>query len=242
MLSDIEKMAGKWAEIACPIFGDSNKRYVSAQSFGTGFVASVGEDLYFFTAFHVVNDFGRYAHCVANVGGKSLDISSLCFHGDKASDIAFAKIEREILLDLSLPSVKYCPLSRNWAGWTELDTFVAIGYPASRNELKLCFGSTDRNCLNIFAHKSQKTIPKSSLPTHFGLQYDPKRVVGSDGKSLRPPELKGMSGGPCFEIMSSGSDDLVRFSLKLRGLISEFHAKEKVIAVTPIETVIDAAR
>ncbi len=241
-MKEIEAMAGRWAEIACPIFGDSSKKYVSAQGFGTGFVASVGDDIYFFTAFHVVDDFRKYKHRVANVGGKSLDLDSLTFHGDKATDIAFAKMEKNDLLELGLLKIKHCDLARDWSRWAELGTFVAIGYPASRNELKLQFGSTNRNCLNIFAKQSNKALKKSDLPSYIGLQYDPKTTLDSDGAHLQPPELKGMSGGPCFELVATPSGDSVKLSLRLCGVVSEFHAREKVIAVTPIETVLGVAR
>ncbi|WP_298853078.1 hypothetical protein [uncultured Aquimonas sp.] len=238
MLKDIEEAAERWAEITCPIFGESSKRFVSAEGFGTGFLTSIKTEMYFFTAYHVLEDFKRYSVRIANIGGKAFDLDSLEFQGDKKLDIGFARVDAQQLRHLGLSSVKHCPLARDWSEWCPLEVFVAMGYPATRNELKLKFNSTDRHCLNIFASKTTTQAPKSALAKYLGIAYDPKKVTLSDGTFLKPPELKGISGGPCFQLMRRYVKESVAYSFRLRSVISELHPTQKIITTSPIEALI----
>ena len=233
LLKDLELKAEAWADVVAPIFGDSNKRFVAAEGFGTGFLTLVENRIYFVTADHVVAEFGNYGACVANISGKSFDIGLLSFCRDGHRDFSSAKVPDEELAKLDLNTIKYCDLDRDWSGWRQTGVYVVMGYPASKNELKPKFGRADRNGLNIFCVASSAT-PRTMLPDYLALAYDPKRLRTSQGDTFNSPKLNGISGGPCFEIMSSQSELEVIYSFKMVGLVSEFHPGETAILVVPV--------
>ncbi|WFC42279.1 serine protease [Pseudoxanthomonas sp. SE1] len=230
LVGRVESAAIEWAGTLAPFFGNSIRSFVDAEGFGTGFVAKHQGEFFLITADHVVDDIDRYEACVANVLGRSLDVKALRFKRDASRDIAFARLTEDYLARSEIDSVRYFDLGRSWTAWQGTGIYVVSGYPASQNQLKLKFGKTDRHGLNIFCSASSAK-PKSALTSYLAFSYDRKKLKNAQGCSFNSPKLNGISGGPCMELMV---DTRRTLSFRLVGLVSEFHAKEAVILVSPL--------
>jgi hypothetical protein len=239
LLCDLEKSAENWAEAVVPIFRESPKRYVSAAGFGSGVICSVGNDTYFATCDHVVKEFERAEVVQANIGGRAFAVSKLRHKRDAVSDVAIASISDRDLAESGVEKVKRVPLDRDWLGWEGTGNFVAMGYPGAQNELKLKFNSTVRNCFAIFAKATSRKSSLTQLDRYFALEYSPRSVRRGDGRHFNPPDLDGMSGGPCFEIMKRWAMDRMSYSFRLAGLVCEFRRREPLILVSDVSTVLD---
>ena len=66
------------------------------------------------------------------------------------------------------------------------------------------------------------------------MSYDAKTVINSSGEKLGPqPELYGMSGGPCLELLRS-TEMKSQYSLDPIGVLTEWHKKYRTIIVAPL--------
>ncbi|UHQ19021.1 serine protease [Lysobacter sp. KIS68-7] len=231
-LREIEAKAEVLADVVAPIFGDSPKTYVHAAGFGSGFIASRGTTFFFITADHVVDDFSKFKVAVANIAGRSFDLSLLRFSRNESRDCAVATLPHQLLAPTDF---KHYELDWDWSNWTSTGVFVAIGYPSTRNELKPGFGKADRNEVRVFATPSNERPRKTKLIDYFALSYDPENIKRSDGSPVELPDLHGMSGGPCLEIMRSPTAE---YSFKFAGVVSEFHPAEKALLIA----IVDAAQ
>lgn len=233
----LESLGERWADIVCPIFVDSSKKLVTAQGIGTCFVASNRDALYLITAHHVIRDSRKHSVRVTNLRGIAYDTSHLDFSGDEKNDIVYAQLDKGELSQLGVASLKHYSLSSVWEGWRRTTTYFLLGYPASKNELKLTFGKTDRHCLNLFATSAQRRRCKTAVEDPIFLSYSPKRVTDRLGTNIRPPNLFGMSGGPCFQVMAKETELGVTFAPRLVGVIVEWYPENHTIIASPIEHV-----
>ena len=86
--------------------------------------------------------------------------------------------------------------------WRRTGIPVAVGYPASKNDLDQRYNKVDRYCHSISLSKSATAKPSTRIPNPLALAYDHKAVFDSNAKKMGPQvALQGMSGGPCLELI-----------------------------------------
>ncbi|WP_152980771.1 hypothetical protein [Stenotrophomonas ginsengisoli] len=235
-----ESVGERWVDTVCPVFVDSNKSFVTAAGLGTSFIASVRDDLFLITAHHVIEDSKKYSVRVINLQGKAYDTGGLEFFGDSKNDIVYSPLQKAELNKLGLLGVKHYPLARGWHGWMPTETFSLLGYPGTKNELKLRFGKTDRHCFNLLATTLKNGQCDTEVEDPILLGYSPKKAVDIKGTKINPPDLFGMSGGPCFQIMVKETDQGLSIAPRLVGVSVEWHQDRNIVVVSPIKHIFDS--
>lgn len=232
--STVERGTDQWAAAAVPIFSKSQKRFVDAAGLGSGVVCSLGEELFFVTCEHVQRDFAEYEIVQANIGGRAFKVGSLFYKTDPLTDVAIARVSREALASVGIAAVTTVPLDQDWSEWKATGNFVAMGYPGTQNELKLAFNSTKLRAFAVFAKGTSARSRETKLAQYFALGYTRKSIRRSDGTYYGPPELAGMSGGPCFEIMKRASAEGHAYSFRFAGLVCEFRRQEPWLLIVDV--------
>lgn len=230
----VDDAVAKWADIVVPIFVDSEKSDKAANGLGSAYLCSHGEHFFLVTALHVITDANKSNLQVANINGKGVDIGGLRFHVLETHDLAVAELEPEWFHEKGVTKIKAARLRNDLSGWQRTGIFVAIGYPETKNRLDMRYEKLDRYCLSITVSIQKHSTVSTSIQDAIHLSYDPKTVINSYGEKLGPqPDLYGMSGGPCLELLRS-TDTKPTYSLDPIGVLTEWHKKDRTIIAAPL--------
>ena len=234
MINEIDKAIEKWSDIVVPIFVSSEKSDQAANGLGSAFLCEEGNCKFLVTALHVVTEANKSKLQVANINGKGVDIGGLPFRVMKNHDVAVVELSDEWFQSKEIKSVKTAPLGRDLSAWTKTGLYFAIGYPGTKNRLDMRYGKIDRYCQSISVTALDAYSFKTPIQDAMCFSYDHKKVFDSTGKLLGPqPDLNGMSGGPCLELLSSMSLPK-KHSFHPVGVLTEWHKKERVIVAAPL--------
>lgn len=231
-------MGERWASAVCPVYVNPEKRSVTAQGIGTMFVGAIDRKLYLITADHVIAASQSYKFRVLHLQGRALDTAHMDFRGSRSCDIAVQEMNASTSPSLIGGVYKHIPVSEDCPGWVPTGIFSLLGYPSTQNVLKARFGSTNRRVFNVIATRTAQPSKRTQIENAFALEYSPRSATDGSGAKTNPPDLHGMSGGPCIEIMSKQTSDGLSLRAKLKGVITEFHAQDRQIIVSPISNAI----
>lgn len=234
MFEVIEQAIAAWSDIVVPIFVDSEKTNQAANGLGSAYLCAEGDRKFLVTALHVVTDANKSKLQVANINGKGVDLGGLPFHVMESHDVAVAELREEWIQSKGITSIKAAPVGRNLFGWRRTGIYVAIGYPGTKNRLDMRYGKVDRYCHSISLKALNPCSINTPIQDALCFSYDHKKVINSAGEQLGPqPDLYGMSGGPCLELLSSEGPHPT-YSFDPVGVLTEWHQKERAIVAAPL--------
>ena len=136
-----------------------------------------------------------------------------------------------------------CTASHEPAG----TTYTIVGYPNSKNKKT---NATKRLVYTEQAHYSDVARTNQTLSqelnlshtTHIFMNYDPKHSRDAQGQCVNSIQLKGMSGGPVFNIGVLPDPSVLGGCRHpdpcLIGLFTEFHRKQKMMIATRVQTIL----
>lgn len=238
LMKIVDEIVDKWVSIVIPIFVESKKKPITAKAadvLGSAYLCSNGETFFLVTALHVVKDANEFQVQVTNINGTAIDIGGLKFQAHDKHDIAVTELKPEWFDKKEVEKVKAAPVGRDLSKWERTGIFIAMGYPATKNELDVRYGKVDRYCHSISLGLLKNCKIKTEVEDAIFLSYDHKNIIHSSGKKQSSqPDLYGMSGGPCLELLSRYEDFETKFSLEPVGVLVEWHKKSRVIVVAPL--------
>jgi len=230
----VDQATNEWSECVVPIFVESKKSNEAANEIGSAYLCGYGQNILLVTALHVVTAANKHNFQVANICGKAVDIGGLPFHALQDHDIAIASLEEDWLLERGVKKIKATPVGRDLTEWQRTGIFVAIGYPGTKNKLDMRYEKVDRNCLGISVVRLKECKVKTPVKDAMFLSYDHDNVINSSGVKLgAQPDLYGMSGGPCLELLRRNGQEPM-FSFDPVGVLSEWHKDDRVIVAAPL--------
>jgi len=234
LLEAVEQVIADWSDIVVPIFVDSEKTDQAANGLGSAYFCAEEHRMFLVTALHVITDANKSKLQIANINGKGVDLGGLPFRVIKSHDVAVAELSDEWIHSKGIESIKAAPIRRDLSGWRKTGIYAAIGYPGTKNRLDMRYGKVDRYCHSI----SLKALEGCSITTQIQdallFSYDHKNVINSAGEPLGPqPDLFGMSGGPCLELLLSNGTHPT-YSFHPVGVLTEWHRKERAIVAAPL--------
>ena len=240
MVRACELVGERWASAVCPVYVNPEKRSVTAQGLGTMFVGAIDGKLYLVTADHVIAASQSYEFRVLHLQGRAVDTVHMNFQGSQSCDIAVHEMNAFTSPTLVGGLYKHIPIAEDLSGWTETGIFSLLGYPSTKNVLKARFGSTNRHAFNIIATRISNPSRRTQIENAFALEYSPRNATDGAGAKINPPDLHGMSGGPCIELMLKQNPDGWSLRAKLKGVITEYHPQDRQIIVSPISNAISS--
>lgn len=234
MLEVIEQAIAAWSDIVVPIFVESEKTDRAANGLGSAYLCAEGNRMFLVTALHVVTDANKSKLQVANINGKGVDLGGLPFHVLESHDVAVAELREEWIQSQGITSIKAAPIGRDLSNWRRTGIYVAIGYPGTKNRLDMRYKKVDRHCYSISLTPLDRGAINTPIQDALFFSYDHKNVINNAGVKLgQQPDLYGMSGGPCLELLLS-SASAPSYSFCPVGVLTEWHEKERAIVAAPL--------
>jgi len=190
------------------------------------------------TAWHVVEQALQHKLQVVNFAGKGVALGGLEVVKSREQDVAAILLPEQWLQENDLHKFKGVELGKPGDEWLRTGVYVAIGYPASKNNLNKEYGKVDRYCHSISMPPSSK-MPKTTIPNPLVLEYDHTEVIDSNVQKMGPQvSLHGMSGGPCMEVVNRRMEDgSLRYSMAPVGVLTEWHKKERLVVASRLAEV-----
>lgn len=213
----------------------NNWRIPKWESVGTGFVLMDEGNAYLVTASHVLDCAFQHKQVVANIFGKPVHLHGLYFASDPELDVSVTLLPRSWLnsygvFEMYAPSALKLPPDYEGTG-----QYVICGFPNSMNRIDHRWSSDSPQAAWITALRATPNITSSSIPSPLCLSYDPKAFRGG---ARNPPALHGMSGGPVWEIISRRMpDSKIGLSLYPKGVLCEWHKRQRTIIASTIDSV-----
>jgi len=226
-------IAQDWARCVCPVYVDSDRRFVTAQGIGTMFPCAAVDTLYLMTASHVIRDSMNCDVRIVSMQGHGITIANMLFQCVDLPDIAVAEFSADEAAKRGMIWTDVIPLDADWSGWVGTGIFYLLGFPASKNELKGQFGRVRQECL-VYQSNPVPATRRTQIPDALALFYAPKKATDPHGKRVTPPDMHGMSGGPCLEIMMRKRADGLELKARLHGIIVEYFPQDQQIIVSPL--------
>ena len=227
----VDKLVAEFRRAVVFFLSPKANSRIQYESVGSGFIALHQDSIFLVTAYHVITSINERPSTVALIANKAIDISNLAFIGNEDSDIAVAHLDvqwatRSGLIDAAHRSVPSIPLSPTLDKYGSLRTYFFMGYPASKNE----FRKNGKDSSHHLQAYSLTQIIRSS-DREIALTFDIENMTNTEGEPSNPPHLKGISGGPIFEVFQHLSPDVgPMFRVKLIGSIASWNKRSKEIA------------
>jgi hypothetical protein len=206
---------------------------------GTGFVFVAGGAPYLVTAKHAMEEVFQHKQFMVKLLGKPLLLSGLYFVSDEESDISISLLPFDWLTSQGIEKIYAPSCIRPPSTYERAGAYVVIGFPASKNSIdtRWCVEKTT-TCFWLALDSNEDKTPRDGFRRPLALGYE-HRIRGES----EPPSLKGMSGCPVLEVFHRRIDDSqTAISLYPRGVLCEWHKREKVIVAERIESVEDLIR
>lgn len=238
----IDELTARWGNIVVPIFTDrrnsTNKSLIDG--FGSAFVLSHRDNIFLVTALHVITGLNRSNIKIANINGVSVNLAGMDFITSVEYDIAISHLSQQLLRRFNIQRIAALPTTTADSDWQKTNTYVTMGYPASKNRLNVARGHINRHMKAISMLPSRKNIGcASAIPNPVTLSYNSGSVFDSKLNRVNPPSLNGMSGGPTLQILVKERDNIrMNFTFAFAGVFVELHKREKLAISTPPEAVI----
>jgi hypothetical protein len=209
------------------------------QGVGTGFVIVVDGHSYLVTAKHAMEEALKHKQIMVKLFGRSMLLSGMYFAPADECDISISLLPLDWLNSHGVELIYAPSLVQLPSTYESTGTYVVVGFPASRNSIdpRWDFDKTT-TCLWLALNADEDETPRQGFCRPLTLDYE-ARVRGKS----EPPSLKGMSGCPVLEVLHRRLDDSqTGISLYPRGVLCEWHKREKVIIAERIESVADLIR
>lgn len=212
----------------------NNSRIPKWEGVGTGFVVVLRGQTYFVTASHVLDCAFQYKQVIAKIFGQVVHLHGLYFASDPDLDISVTLLpvkwlESHGITTIYAPSVEGLPSIYEGTG-----NYVLAGFPASINRIDLRWPNRSTTMQFIYARLAERSKAPTKIRGALSLHYDHKAYGGRT-----PSALQGMSGGPLLEVMLRRiGDSKIGLSLNPRGVLCEWHKRERVVVASSIESVI----
>ncbi|WP_218928990.1 serine protease [Burkholderia sp. LA-2-3-30-S1-D2] len=199
---------------------------------GTGFVVTFGGQAYFVTANHVIAAAFTQKQVAAKIFGKWVFLHGLYFVDNLKSDISVTFLPPRWLESYGISEIFAPMLEPLPATYTGTSTFMMVGYPASKNKFDLRWPSDmTTKPIAIEAKLDDRRFAPTNIEPSIHIHYDHKAFP------IRLPALQGMSGGPLFEVMSREIGARRGLSLCPRGVLCEWHKRQRVVVAASIDSV-----
>lgn len=235
ILKTIDALVGSYSSTVVPIFVNARSP-TAVVSVGSGFILGINGQVVLVTALHVLQRIiGSRVH-VANICGEAVDFGGLPCRKSSAQDIAVIPLPDAWRQANALESINALTFDASAEGWEKTELYVAMGYPSTRNKLDHRYGKYDRYCHSISLARSAQIPLKTQIPNPLVLDYDYKTAFDSNVKKMgMQPDLHGMSGGPCLQILRKMSaDGIVHYKLSPIGVLTEWHQQDNAIIASQL--------
>lgn len=173
------------------------------ESFGSGFLASLGGKVFLCTAAHVVKDSEREIEVAGTLGGIQLNITGLKFLCSDASDVAIAPIgkQRDSFEPRQLiTALEDGPVSQLWSNQIAL-----LGFPHTLNQLG-GLKKDDLRLVKVLAEYIPEPPPglrRRSTHSPIFMRDPGKSRWLQEGTRTSMPKLSGISGGPALQLFKN---------------------------------------
>ena len=245
----------KFRTAILPIYGDSQRG--TPVHIGTAIALDWNRQKLLLTAAHVIdnNEFSSLYVGGADPIPLEMEFLTSSKSGQDRSqdhyDFAIGRIPPQTLK--ALEGISFIPESDVCTTSSEPDgtTYTVAGYPNSKNKKT---NATKRVLHAELLHytdvaRTNQTLAEKlnlSKTTHIFMNYDRRHSLDAQGRRVNSPRLKGLSGGPVFNI-GVLSDPSVLSGCRhpdpcVIGLLTEYHQDQKTIIATRVQTILGVVR
>jgi hypothetical protein len=209
------------------------------QSIGTGFVVVDEGHAYLVSAKHAMDEALKHKQFMVKLFGRALFLSGMYFASDEESDLAISLLPIDWLNSHGIEKIYASSLAPLPSTFERTGRHVVVGFPCSKNAFDSRWDvNRTTTCYWIALDSLEDETPRTGFRRPLALRYE-HRVPGEP----EPPSLRGMSGCPVLEVLHRRiGGRKTGVSLYPRGVLCEWHKRERAIVSERIESVADLIR
>lgn len=198
IIDDIIKL---WSRITVPFYVNDPNSTHKVYGLGSGFIVERNDDTFLVTALHVLQDLRDGDALAANIGGKGVLLNGIPFITAPEDDIAVAFIEPTWARKQGLTRSFSLSLDDNENERINLNIFVLLGFPGSKNKLNLNTNETTRRLMGYsFSRRIEHPCSSTHIRNPVAFEFDKKTAINTNMNRINVGQFNGNSGGPVLEI------------------------------------------